>query len=78
MPKPLVFSSMHNSFGLFPRFMTLDLQTKVQPCLAMQMLSKFLIMQNSVQAIWRGQKDDEQQVERKDGFVLVSYMADFN
>ena len=34
-------------------------------------------MQNSGQAIWQGQKDDNQ-VETKDRFVVVSYKADFN
>jgi hypothetical protein len=41
------------------------------------MLSKFLIMQNSVQAIWQGQNDDKQE-ETRARFVVVSYMADVN
>jgi hypothetical protein len=35
-------------------------------------------MQNSVQAIWQGQNDDNNQEEAEDRFVVVSYMADFN
>jgi len=34
-------------------------------------------MQKYVQAIWQGQNDDNQ-VEAKDRFVVVSYMADLN
>jgi hypothetical protein len=68
---------MPNTVGLFPRFITLDLQIEVQPRLEIQMLSKFLIIQNSVDAIWQGQNDDYQE-ETKDRFVVVSYMADFN
>jgi hypothetical protein len=46
MPKPLSFSSMPNTLGLFPRFITLDcLQIKVRPRLEIRMLSKFLTMQ---------------------------------
>jgi hypothetical protein len=41
------------------------------------MLSKILIMQNSVQAIWQGQNDDKQE-ETRARFVVVSYMADVN
>jgi hypothetical protein len=41
------------------------------------MLSKFLIIQNSVEALWQGQNDDYQE-ETKDRFVVVSYLADFN
>ncbi len=50
---------------------------EVRPRLEIRMVSKFLIMQKSVQAIWQGQNKDNQ-VETKDRFVVVSYMADFN
>ena len=62
---------MPNTLGLFPRFITLDLQIEVRPRLEIRILSKFLIMQKSVQAIWQGQNKDNQ-VETKDRFVVVS------
>jgi hypothetical protein len=68
---------MPNTLGLFPRFITLDLQIEVRPRLEIRILSKFLIMQKSVQAIWQGQNKDNQ-VETKDRFVVISYMADFH
>jgi hypothetical protein len=62
---------MPNTLGLFPRFITLDLQIEVRPRLEIRILSKFLIMKKSVQAIWQGQNKDNQ-VETKDRFVVVS------
>jgi hypothetical protein len=56
------------TLGLFPRFITLDLQIEVQPRVEIRMLSKFLIIQNSVKAIWQGQNDDYQE-EAKERFV---------
>ena len=49
MSKPLVFSSIPNTLVLFPRFIKLDLQIKVRPLLVFWMLSKFLVMQDTVQ-----------------------------
>jgi hypothetical protein len=64
-------SCMPNTLGLFPRFITLDLQIEVRPRLEIRILLKFLIMKKSVQAIWQGQNKDNQ-VETKDRFVVVS------
>jgi hypothetical protein len=68
---------MPNTLGLFPRFITLDLQIEVRPRFEIRMLSKFLIIQDSVKAIWQGQSDDYQE-QTKDRFAVLSYMADFN